>query len=331
MQEAVWLNSAMPNRLKSTLIVLFLFFLLFGQLTGLARSETLPSDTVAIVDGEPVTVEAFKAKMADRSGKFSTPQEKEALLDEMINFELLFGAAQRAGYDKNPEVLESLKRLMVNKYRKDMLDPSLAKISVLDKEIEDYYQNHETDFVTPKMVRAAIIRIAVPFNASEEKKAKLLQRAETARAEALKLGPAASSFGPVAVKYSDHQPTRYRGGDTGMIQADGAELRWPKEVMEAVFSLSEPRKVSPVITASDGYYLIKLMESKESASRPFAAVKERIRHHLLTEKRALAERKFYKELKGKIPVRVDRTRLEAIEPPGALKSEFRQPPALPGQ
>jgi len=297
-----------------------------------ARSEPPSTEPLAFVDDRPITVAAFQTQMARRPARITTPEQRTALLEEMVRFELLYAAALRAGYDKDPEILASLKRLMANKYCEDVLEPRFEKVAVSDNEVEKYYRNYQADFVSPKMVRAAIIQISVPAHASEQKKAQLLKRAEAVRAEAVKLEPATASFGPVAVKYSDHQPTRYRGGDAGWLQQDKGDPRWPEEVMEAVFSLKKTGKVSPVITTSKGYYLAKLMEKRESAPRPYAAVKERIRHQLLAQRKAEVEREFYEELRDKIPVRVDRARLEGMETPkDGSDKEAKQPPGLPGQ
>jgi peptidyl-prolyl cis-trans isomerase C len=297
-----------------------------------ARSDPPATEPLAFVDNKPITVAAFQALMARRPAQMTTPEQRTALLEEMVRFELLYAAALKAGYDKDPEILASLKRLMANKYRDDLLSPRFEKIEVSDKEMEEYYKKHEADFLTPKMVRAAIIQISMPVHASNQKKTQLLKRAEAARTEALKLNPDTQSFGPVAVEYSDHQPTRYRGGDTGWLQPDKDDRRWPDKVMEAVFSLKETGNVSPVITTPTGYYLVKLMERRESAPRPYAAVKERIRHQLLTQKKAEVEREFYEQLKERVPVRVDHARLEAIEPPMVgTDKEAKQPPGLPGQ
>ena len=66
--------------------------------------------------------------------------------------------------------------------------------------------------------------------------------------------------------------------------------------------------------------------------RPFGAVRERIRHQLLSQKKADVERKFYEELKDKVPVLVDRARLEAIESSkGGTNKQAKQPPGLPGR
>ena len=77
--------------------------------------------------------------------------------------------------------------MVANKFRKDHLDPQIDHIRITDEEVEQYYIEHQEDFKIPRMVHAAIIRISVPPGASEEKKAQLSQRAETARAEALAL------------------------------------------------------------------------------------------------------------------------------------------------
>jgi PPIC-type PPIASE domain len=322
----------MIYRRKYTLVGLALIVLCLMGLNHPARSEAPSSETLVYVDKATITVGEFEAELARRAPHMNSKEQMEALLDEMVRFEMIYAAAIKSGYDKDPQILARFKRLMVNKYIEDVLEPRFSRLTVSDTEVKDRYKTHMADFVTSKRVRAAVIQIDVPAQVSKNKKAELLKRAKTARVEALKLDPATRSFGSVAVKYSDHQPTRYRGGDTGWLEAGKGDQRWPQVVNEAVFSLSKPGEVSPVITSPDGYYLVKLMETKESQPRPFVVVKERIRYELLTEKKAQVERGFYEELKAKVPVQVDRARLGAIETSkGDNDKEAKQPPGLPGQ
>ena len=296
------------------------------------RSEQPSSEPLALVDNKPITAAEFQGQMARRHARIINQDQKEALLEEMIRIELLYAAALKAGYDKDPQIRASLKQFMANKYREDVLEPRFEKITVSEKEIENYYKKHQSDFITPIMVRTAIIRISVSTYASKQKKAQLLKRAEAARIEALNLSPATRSFGSVAVTYSDHQSTRYRGGDTGWLQVGRDDQYWPDEVMETIFSLKETGKVSPVITSPTGYYLVKLMGRRGGSALPLGALKERIRHQLLAQKKAEVECGFYKELKGNVPVWVDRARLQAIEPSeGRIGKEEKQPPGLPGR
>jgi hypothetical protein len=160
----------------------------------------------------------------------------------------------------------------------------------------------------------------------------LLKRAEEARTEALNLDPETPFLGSVAVKYSDHQKTRYRGGDTGWLEEGKADHRWEREVTEVLFSLSEPGEISPVITTKKAHYIIKLMETKKASVRPLDQVRDRIHYQLMKQKRAQIENEFLDELKGKVPVKVFSSRLDTIKPPKAASEEKPQkPPALPGQ
>lgn len=293
--------------------------------------ESQVSESVATIDGESITADAFKAKMARQPGRFATEEQKKSLLDEMIRSEILYAAARRAGYDRDPQVVARIRRLIADTFRQDNLEPRLTELAVSEAEIKKYYKKHQADFATPKKVRGAIIQITVPAGASEEKKRQLLQRAETARAEAVKHAQENPSFGAVAIKYSDDQATRYRGGDSGWLEAGKARSRWEKEVMDALFTLTEPGQISPIIKTASGYYLVKLMELKESAPHILEEVKDWIRHKIFNDKKNRVVNKFYAELEKKIPVMVNHKLVASIEPPaGKLSSKPMEPPTLGG-
>lgn len=306
------------------------FVLVIGCDAG--QSKPRSSESIASIDGEPVTVDAFKAEMARRPGLFATEEQKQALLDDMVRSEVLYAAARKAGYDQDPEILVQFKRLIANKFMQDHLEPKLAELTVSEAEVEAYYNKHQADFVTPKKVRAALIRISVPAAASEEKKSELLDRVKAARAEALEHSQGTPSFGAVAVTYSDDQATRYRGGDIGWIQEKKSRSRWDDEVMAALFSLTKVGEISPVITTTSGHYLVKLMEVRESAPRSLAEVKGWISHTILNDKKKQSVDDFYKDLGKRVSVTVKEERVASIKPPAdKSSSKPMAPPALPGE
>jgi peptidyl-prolyl cis-trans isomerase C len=319
---------------KWLLMGIFLTGFCFG--TGInpnpLHGENTPAKLLASVGDQAITTAAFQAAISRRPGRLSSPPNKEALLKKMVRFEMLYAAARQAGYEKDPAIIEKVRRLIANIYRKNVLEPRLAELQVTEGELESYYNDHRAEFTSSTMVRAAVIQITIPARSSEEKKSRLADRAAAARTAALQLDLATRSFGPVAVQYSDHQPTRYRGGDTGWLKAGKNDRRWPETVNRSVFSQAEPGTVSPVITTPGGYYIVKLMETQKSAPRTLTAVKEQIRHRLFLQKREQVESEFYEELKGRIPVMVDRSVLESIKPAaGDSAMNAKQPPGLPGE
>ena len=290
-----------------------------------AKAAAGTADVVALVNGVAITGNALKIEMKRGNTPF-TGEKKEELLERMVRGELLFSAAKTAGYEHDPEVVASLRQAMIARYLRDHLEPVLADLKVSDKETEEYYRDHHREFSAPTMIRAALIRIPVSPKASMEKKADARRRATKVLAEARALEPGVPAFGNLAITYSEDQASRYRGGDIGWLASGATDDRWPVCVAAAIRELTSPGQISPVISAEDGYYIVKLMETKAAVMKPFAEVKDGVRYHLIREKRARIEGKFMEKLKASIPVTVNREALNAVIPDTPAQP---RPPELP--
>ncbi len=239
-------------------------------------------------------------------------------------------AAKAAGYEQAPQVVRAHQRALVSELRRRRLDPELAAVSVSEAEIETHYQSHPSEFTRPGKVRAAIILVATPARARPEKLTQLAQRATEAREAALRLPAATRSFGSVAVKYSDDQATRYRGGDTGWIEVGAPRTRWDPAVLQALLLLREPGEISPVLTTDSGHYLVRLIERDEAALRPLQEVSAQIRHQLLAAKKTSVERRFHEELRETVAVSVNRELLRSVKAPETEEpAGGGRPPAMP--
>jgi hypothetical protein len=287
----------------------------------------MASEVIAMVGDAPITVADFLREVSRRPGKYDTPAQKDALLDTMLHRELLYRAAQNAGYERDPAIQSRIRRLIADQYRTDRLETLLGAVTVTDGEVSRYYRRHPEAFMTDARVRAAVIRITLPFHASDETLSRLRHRAASARAEAMALPPTVPSFGSVAISYSDHQPSRYRGGDTGWLRAGRPDRRFPKKVLDAVFATERIGKVSPVIETASGLFIVKVMAKQESAPIPLDTAAGRIRQQLQNQKKTDVERTFYDDLKQQYPVQVNHARLEVltVTPPAGT------PPPLPGK
>lgn len=284
---------------------------------------------LAKIDGNTITEDMFKKSMGRRRGDFTTVEKKNQLLDEMVEFELHYAAAVRQGLDKDPDMMETFRKMVVNRLIRLKLEPLLADSAVAEEEISTYYTNHIEEFHTPAMYRAAVIKFSLPNAVSDEKKELLLHSAEKARIEAASLPAELSTFGSVAVKYSNDQASRYRGGDTGWINSEAQRHKWERVVIDTIFALNEPGEISQVVQGEEGLYLVKLMEVRESMPQPLGKIQEKIRYQLIREKRKLVEKSFFAELGKDIEVSVDYLAAEAVEPPVRLQNANRTP-GMPG-
>lgn len=290
---------------------------------------------LAQVEDSVITVAQFEAELARRAqrggGRVLSAQEREALLDEMIRFEVSFAQAKAAGLDRDPEMIQRFRRMVVARYEEQHQTDTEKVPAPTAAEVEAYYRDHLAEFNQPEKVRGALLFLKVSPKAIDEKKREAMQRAERIRAEAIQQSSVQPSFGDLARQHSEDAATRYHGGDGGWMTRGQKSHAWPQEVMTALFALKAPGEISPVIPAPEGLYLVKLMERTEAAAAPLEQVRERIAWRLHQDRVQRGQKEFYERQKAGLRVTVHRDLLETIKlpsPPAATTPEA-PPPALP--
>lgn len=154
---------------------------------------------------------------------------------------------------------------------KTLIDNEIAKdVSVSDKQIRTYYDEHPDLFRRPEQVKASHILIKVPEDASEEKKASALSSIQSLK-QRIENG---ESFANLAMEYSDC-PSKAKGGDLGFF----TRKQMVKPFSDAAFTL-QPEQVSDVVTTRFGYHLIRVTEHQEARAMAFSEVKEDISSRL---------------------------------------------------
>ncbi len=330
----------MKPKLHSRLVIRCSSFLLLaamaigaGCLTRSCREQKLsapmPANVVAMVGDQAITRESLENELTRRAGvsrkSFGDPKEKQAVLEEMIRFEVLHQKALAAGYDKDPQIVASLKRMVVARFQEDQL-VKLGQPEVTPEDITHYYNDNPQRFGTPEKVHAAMIEIKVARTAMAEKRAEVAARAEAVLAEARTNTSSDRTFGLVAQKNSEHQPSRYRGGDIGWLTVGVTNNEWPPAVTEAIFNISRPGEISPVIETPAAFYVVKLIERLPASVRPLAEVKDGVVYLVARQKEQQQQDKLLTALKQGLDIRINRALLESISVP----ARETKPPGLPG-
>jgi parvulin-like peptidyl-prolyl isomerase len=291
---------------------------------------------LARVGDQAISAGVFRQEMERRGGKipgrFATPEQRRALLDELIGTRAVLAAARAAGYDRDPEFVATVERMLAARYLDEHLDARLAAIEISKADLEAFYREHASEFVVPTRARGAWILLEVPRKATPEKVEEARVRAESVRAEALVLPPATRNLGPVALRHSDDSGTRYIGGEFGWVTAGEAEgFRYGREIVDSLLALGAAGEVSPVLRVERGFAIVKLVEREEEAPAPLEKIAPGIRNRLIKERREALREAFYADLLRGLPVTVDAQALAEIEPlspPAAVEPTV--PPPLPG-
>lgn len=308
---------------RNRFLGLLLTFL--ASLSWIAAGSAAGDAVLAKVGGVTITVQRFEQEMEHRAGgrpgRFATAEERRALLDEMVHERLLVEAARAAGYERDPEIVATLERLMAAKLERDRLDEDLAAVEVSDEDVAAEYEASPETYTVPEQVRAALVFLEAPAGASAERRAELLrQQAAAILAEAPEVDPA-KGFGDLARRYSADRASRYVGGVVGWL-VRGDRYRWTAEVVEAAFALAAAGDVAEVDTAN-GRYLVRLIERRPAAIRPLADMADGIRRELVRRRQAARREAFYAGLRRQIAVEVDAAKLDGVGPPAEPR-----PPAI---
>jgi peptidyl-prolyl cis-trans isomerase C len=304
------MNDSMSKRLVQAIFFIFCLLLLGGGCQK-QQKQTAEEPFIAKVGETRITPEEFSRELSRRGGEV-TVETREAVLRNMIRTEELLTKARADGFDREPETVARVKKVIASLYEEKLRGEDRAATNS-PAAAQEYYQTHMTEFVTPARTRVAMIFWQVPKKATEEKRKEFRGRAEVVAAEAEKLPTEAVGFGELARLNSEDQPTRYVGGDLGLKTEPELAARFGAELAKRLFSL-EPRKLSGVIEGPEGLYLFKAVERHEQQTKPLAEVKDLVAYRVTQANKAELDKAIEGKLTTGVAVQINRQLLEKTAP-----------------
>ncbi|HEU4578492.1 MAG TPA: peptidylprolyl isomerase [Polyangiaceae bacterium] len=278
--------------------------------------------------------------------RYQTDDRRQALLDEMINVELLAREAERRGLDQQPETQE-----LIRQYQRDeLLRQVRARVPGPDQlskeQVQAYYQAHRAEFVDPERRRAAQIVLQDSGLA-----ARVL--AEAASADADRWHALVKRYNPEALGAEGDKtvarPPIEVAGDLGMLSAPGvadpgaaspaggaagaggasgaASGEVPDAVRRAVFEIAQEGQVYPQpVPAGGRFHVLRLISRLPARQRSLEEVEGAVRARLVRSLQEQAEDDLVKRLRQSIPVSIDEQALERVPEPGPRGAPARPQP-----
>ena len=282
-------------------------------------------DPVAMVIGKrEVRLSELQAEIDFLNAKRNpAAANAEAFLPVAIERRVALEKALELGLDRDPDLRRQWENLLIGRLREAEIETKLRQTAVTDAEIEDYFKTHQSTYSSPARLNLALLFLSVPARADDETRSAVRKRMEEARAIALDLPEDARGFGEHAMTYSEEATSRFKGGDIGWLEAGAASYRWPAEVVNAGFALTNIGDVSEVIETSTGFYLLKKLDAREPTVRSLdGRLRATLENALLKEKRAELETNLKQQWENSHPVIVHEDILKSLE--------FQAPADLPG-
>ena len=282
---------------------------------------------LAKIDDVTITLGEFQERINRQSpyirARYTSLEQKKEFLDSLIRFEILAKEAYRRGYDKDPEVVRTMKQVMIQKLMRDEFDTKVTADSVTDAEMKTYYDANVADYVKPEEVRVSAIILKNKAQADRV----LLE----AHGDA---GKTNKGFRDLVTKYSTDEETKLRGGDLRYLDQANKDL--PQPVIKAAFTLMNTGDVSGVVDAGNGqFFILKQTGRRKAMTKTFDDAKPQIRNKLFREKRLQAQKDFIDNLKNQAKIEINEANLAKVRIDTSTRGDDGTgsslgPPPMPG-
>lgn len=282
--------------MKTAIPIALLANSLFASLSATAAES--PNDVVAKMGS--IEIKRTELEQMLSLAKANTPEARPPLqaIDQALRAELLRRAlmeeAQRAAWDKRPEVQQQLERareqVIVTSFIDQQARPAANYPS--ESEIQSAYEANKAKLVQPPQVHLA--QIYLPDAAADARRS---EAAEDIWKQASKKG---ADFASLARKHSKHSESAAKGGDMGWLQADllVPEIRSTAQQL-AVGEISKP------IKSSTGWHILKVLERKAATQRTLAEARENLIQSLRLKKAQENEQQYLNQLVAKTPITIN--------------------------
>ena len=269
------------------------------------QSEAELSAVLATIDGVDITVGEFQDRINRQSpyirARYTSNEQKREFLDNLVRFEVLAQQAKSEGFDKDPDVIRTMKQVMIQKLMKARFEDGISPDDVTDEAMKSYYDANPAEFNKPEELRVSAI--ILPKKADAEKVATLALGEQ---------GSTNKGFRELVVAHSTDADSKKRGGDLRYFTKDSTDV--PAEVIEAAFGLKKTGDVAgPIATSSGSFYIIKQTGHRKAVSKGFEEVKRQLQNRLYREMRTQAQKDFVEELKAKAKIEIFDDKLGAVQ------------------
>jgi len=241
----------------------FCTLVIAGALTlaaGTSQAEDNKAKLLVDVNGDKITSDTLQRYQKRRGvpSDASPEQQRQMMIEELINRELIFQDALKAGLDKDTEVMAELKVMRKNLLASVMLRNVTDAITITDEELKTEYDNRAKEAGTQEFKARHILL-------TEEKEA----------IDIIKALSAGGKFADLAKEKS-----------TGPSGADGGDLGWfkPHEMVkpfsDAVTQLKNGEFTKTPVKSDFGWHIILREDARMIPPPPFDSVKEQLRMRL---------------------------------------------------
>lgn len=221
----------------------------------------LAADAVATVNGKPVKQSIYDVISKDitASGQKIDDNAKSAIIEELINSELIYQEAQKQGLDKQPDFL----------VREEMAKRKLLTSAYL----QDYVKKHP---VSDADAKAAYEQYKKAYGDKEYSARHILVKTEAEAKDIIAQLNKGADFAKIAKEKSIDPGSKDKGGDLGWFSPNSMV----KPFSDVAVNLQKGSISSNPVQTQFGWHIIKLVDNRPAQPLPYEKLKDSIQKNL---------------------------------------------------
>lgn len=279
------------------------------------------STPVATIGKRTLTLGELEARLERQPEpvrlQFGTVAKRREFLLSWVQAEVLADEAVRRGFDKDPEVLETMRSQMVRRFLEESVVEAIKLESVTDDEIKAYYDANLRLYQRPEAVEVRHLQV------------KDMALAARLHAEIVAAGggvPAklVGTWQDYVSRYTEDSSTKDRLGSLGLVWSQLPPNATPEEkelqeslpeALRAAALKLQPYEVSPPVTTERGVHLLLAVSKSPALNVQLSDVQTQIRARLLKRKRDQARADLVSKLVSTAKVEVNEEAISLLPAP----------------
>ena len=258
-----------------------------------ARPAVLPNDVLATVNKVPISradvemrIQELKTLTENAGAKWVklTPEQLKAVLDELINTELMSQDAAARGLDRNLETQRRWEYLRRGFFAQEWLRWHQERQKVGESDVQKYYDDNKLGFRQPERRRLRQLVVGAETQANQAL-AQLHGGAVdfAALAKQISTGATASQGGLLEGWVVRTNDKAFMFASEADAEKAGVSSLDPS-LEAAAFAIDQVNGISNFVKGPDSrYYVFQLVERQEERQRPLTEVYDDIKNFLLIQ------------------------------------------------
>ncbi len=291
-----------------------------GPADGLsALTPEQASQVLATVGERSITLGEYAAVLEGMNPfermRFRAADRRKALLDELINVELLAQEAERRGLKDSAEYRMRVDQMLREHVLRRVRETAPKVDDIPMGEVRRYYAENRSEFREPERRRLAHIVMQTRADA-----ARVLKQARVATPA--QWGSLVRQHSLDGTRWGEDVPGEL-AGDLGIVtaRAEGDAPEVDQKLRDALFAIEGIGDVFPeLVDTQAGFHIIRLIGRTEARIRPFEEAERAIRVAMVRQKVREAETEMEKTLRKRYPVEIDEAALAEVRVPAPAPS-----------